>query len=65
MKVMEGGRMTEAALAKELKVSRAEIRRAADAEKAVVAVPDQTERTYEYQPGVAPFVKKNQDAGNG
>lgn len=62
---MEGGRITEADLSKELKVSKAEIRQVADAEKTVVAVPDQAERTYEYQPGVGPFVKKNKDAGNG
>lgn len=62
---MEGGRITEAALAKELEVSKVEIRRAADAEETVVAVPDQAERTYEYQPHVASFVKKNRDAGNG
>ncbi len=61
---MEGGRITEAALAKELKVSKAEIRQAADAEETVVAVPDQAERTYEYQPLTGSFVEKNEDAGN-
>jgi hypothetical protein len=57
--------MTEAALARELNVSKAEVRQAAEAEETVIVVPDQAERTYKYQPHAGIFVKKNQEAGNG
>ncbi len=56
--------MTEAALAEELGVSKAEIRRAADAEETIVVVSGRAERTYGYQPLTEPFVRKYQESSD-
>lgn len=64
MRLMEGGPKTEAELSDELHVSKADIRQAATANEAVVVVPGQAERTYEYRPLIKGFVEKNRDAGN-
>ena len=64
MRVKEGGPKTEAELARELEVSKAEIREAAKAADHVVVVPGRAERTYDFQL-VNEVGKKSRDAGIG
>lgn len=65
VRVKERGPKTEAELAEELEVSKTDIRFAAEAEDAVVVVPDRAERTYDFQLNMAETVKKFRDAGIG
>jgi predicted transcriptional regulator len=61
VKLMEGGPKTEAELANELGVTRAEVRKAATAHENIVVASDEPERTYDYTPGIEHFANTSRN----